>query len=438
MKWIAFSLLCLSCGSLFGAERAESITPFELKDYRGKTHKLIDFAETPLLVVAFSGIECPLAKLYSVRLNELADEFADDGVAFVGINSNQQDSVTELAAFARRHEVAFPLLKDPANRIADQFAAERTPEVYLLGPATDSGERKILYRGRIDDQYLVGGKVRSEPTREDLRLAIEETLAGKPVSVPMTEPIGCHIGRIKTPDTDAKVTYSNQIARLMRKRCVECHRDGDIAPFALTDYDEVVGWAEMIREVVEEQRMPPWHADPRHGHFANDRSLSEEEKKLLFDWIDAGAPEGDAKELPPPVEYVEGWQLPQEPDSIVYIRDEPFRVPAEGEVRYQYFRVDPGFEEDRWVSMAEILPGNRAVVHHVLVFVKPPGERLFRPGEEGKFLAAYVPGKRARVFPDGMAKRIPAGSELIFQVHYTPIGTPQARSQSSSWDLVFA
>ncbi len=408
----------------------KKVSEFALSDFRGKEHKLSDFSDHKLLVVAFLGTECPLVKLYAPRLVELAQQYQKQGVAFIGINSNSQDSITEIAAYARKHKIGFPLLKDSGNVVADQLGAVRTPEVFVL-----DAERVIRYWGRIDDQYGVG-YLRDKPQRKDLEIAVQELLADKKVTQAVTPSTGCHIGRVKVPRKDSAVTYSNQIARILQKRCVECHRDGEIAPFALTDYDEVAGWSEMIAEVVEEQRMPPWHADPRHGKFKNDRALTDEEKELIYQWVDNGAPEGNPHDLPDARQYVTGWQLPQEPDLVIPMRDEPYRVQAEGTVRYQYFRADPGFEEDRWVKAFQVLPGNRAVVHHILVFAGRPGQRNVAGGGALGYLAAYVPGLIAEPFPQGMAKKIPAGSQLVFQVHYTPIGTEQL--DKSMIGMVFA
>jgi hypothetical protein len=216
---------------------------------------------------------------------------------------------------------------------------------------------------------------------------------------------------------------------------VECHREGEIAPFALDSYDEAAGWADMVAEVVRENRMPPWHASPDHGSFANDRSMTPEEKQVLYDWAAAGAPQGDPAELPEPPQFVSGWQLPREPDMIIPVSPEPYSVPATGMVKYEYFTVDPQIVEERWLAAAELLPGNRAVVHHILCFTRPKGERGGIAAERG-FLVGYVPGARVQPFPPGMAKRIPANHELVFQVHYTPIGTPQL--DHSKLGLVFA
>ena len=408
----------LAAEELVETRIGKRVANFTLQDFRGKEHSLDDHRQSKLIVIAFLGSECPLAKLYGPRLQELAKSYERQQVAFLGINANCQDSITEIAAYARIHDITFPLLKDSGNHLADALTAVRTPEVFLLDQ-----ERKISYWGRIDDQYGVG-VVRKAPKRRDLKIAIDELLAGKEVTQPIQEAEGCFIGRIRKANEQSDVTYGNQISRILQKRCVQCHRPGEIAPFALQEYTEVVGWAETIAEVVKDERMPPWHASEKYGHFDNDRRLSDEEKELIYRWVENGAPQGDLSQLPAAKTYTVGWQLPKKPDLVLPIAKRSYRVPAEGVVRYQYFRIDPGFKEDKWIQAAELLPGNRAVVHHILAFAKGPGARSGSGGLDG-FLVGYVPGLVARPFPEGMAKRIAAGSELIFQVHYTPIGSEQ-------------
>ncbi|MEX0727019.1 MAG: redoxin domain-containing protein, partial [Planctomycetaceae bacterium] len=407
-----------------------TVANFTLEDFRGKEVSLGDFADRDVIVITFLGTECPLARLYTARLVQLHQEFSSQSVAFLAIDSNRQDSLTELAAHARDFGVEFPLLKDAGNKVADAIGATRTPEVFVLDKS-----RAIRYWGRIDDQYAVG-EGKPAPTSHDLKRAVEELLAGQEISQPHIPVEGCLIGRVRTPKEESAVTYSSHIAKIFQDRCVECHRAGEIAPFTLTDYDEVAGWAETIAEVVEKGRMPPWHADPEFGHFSNDRSMPAEEKELILAWVKNGAPAGDLSNLPAPREFTPGWQLRREPDVVLTMREVPYDVPAEGTVEYQYFTVDTKFTEDRYITAAEVVPGNRAVVHHVVVFVRPPenADRKF-PGDTG-FLVAYVPGLRMQPLPDGMAKRIPAGSQLLFQMHYTPIGTPQ--QDMSKLGLIFA
>jgi peroxiredoxin len=392
------------------------VEDFSLPELRGKTYSLGVFKTKKLVVVAFLGTECPLAKVYAPRLAAMAKEYAKKNVAFVGINSNAQDTLAEIAASAKEHGVEFPLLKDQDHKVADQFGAQRTPEVFVLDE-----ERLVRYYGRIDDQYGIGF-VRDKTNREDLRIALDELLAGKEVSQPHCPAVGCCIGRVRKGQPQGDVTWSNQVVRIVQTHCVECHRPGEVGPFSLLSYDDAAPWSDAIAEAVRENRMPPWHADPKFGKFSNDTRLSDEEKKHILEWAKDGAPEGDKAQLPPLRKFVAGWQLPREPDVVVPARKVPFKVPAEGTLDYQYFIADPGFKEDKWVQGVEIVPGNRAVLHHAIVFVKGRNARF----DEGEgFLACYVPGTRAQPFPPGMAKRIPAGAKLSFQMHYVTTGTPQ-------------
>ena len=419
---LSFCLAPIARGAESRSSVGTKVDKLSLADFRGKTHALTDYSDSKLIVLAFLGVECPLCKMYGPRLEELNKQYGPQGVTFLGIDSNRQDSLTEMAAYARQHGVEFPLLKDLNNAIADTVGAERTPEVFVLDK-----NRVVRYHGRIDDQYGFQsgtGYARPKIGRRDLGEALDELLAGKDVSQPMSETAGCLIGRVRPVTGKGDVTYSNQIARIFQNRCVECHREGQIGPFALSNYEEAAGWAPMIEEVVRNQRMPPWHANPHFGTFENDSSLTNEEKEQIYTWVANGAPEGDPKNLPEPRKFPGTYMMPFEPDAIIAMADEPFDVPAEGTVEYKYFRVDPGFKEDKWVKAAECLPDNRGVVHHIIVFIRPPAGTA-QGIEAFGHLTGYAPGTRPHILPDGMAKFVPAGSELIFQLHYTPNGTPQ-------------
>ena len=427
-------VVCLAQALLTAAEPEKEsrlgkpIANFELADFRGQPWSLAAVKDKPIIVVAFLGIECPLMQQYAPRLQQLHEQFADKGVELVVINSNQQDTLSELGHFAKHHSLKFPLLKDPANKVADQFHAERTPEVFVLDK-----ERKVRYHGRIDDQFGVGVS-RVKPQRLDLSVAIEELLAGKPVSVAETEPTGCFIGKILRPTGNVTVTYSKHIAPILNEHCVRCHRPGEIGPFALTNYEESVGWAEMMAEVIEQQRMPPWHANPKHGHFANDARLTDEQKQLIYRWVDEGAAEGDRKDLPPAPKFTAGWQI-GEPDQIVYMSEKDSEIPATGEVKYRYFFVDPKFTEDKWIQAAECRPGNPAIVHHIIVATRDGTGRGNDDLDSG-WLAATAPGAKPMILPPGLAKKVPAGSKFIFQMHYTPNG--KATTDRSCIGLKFA
>lgn len=416
---LSFTFVAVGAGFYSAADSpvGKSVADFSLSDAEGNEHALSDYADSKLLVVAFVGAECPLVKVYSHRLVELQKKFSTDDVVVLAIDSNQQDSLDDIAQFVDEQRISFPVLHDPQNKIADRFGATRTPEVFVL-----DAERKIRYQGRIDDQFEVGLQ-RAEPGRNDLAIAIDQLLAGKKVEVPETKVAGCIIGRVKQADATGDVTYSNQIVRVLERNCVECHREGEIAPFELTDYDEVAGWAETMVEVVDQGRMPPWFASPKYGEFQHERRMPEEDKQLLREWVDAGCPAGDAADLPTEA-YVS--QVSRAPlDEVYPMSDEPFMVPADGVVDYQYFAIDPGWKEDRWVTRVEAIPGERSVVHHILVFMRRPGAN-YAPIYPGELIGGFVPGMQPTDLPDGTAMRIPAGAKIVFQMHYTPNGTSQA------------
>lgn len=392
------------------------IENFALRDFRGKETSLADLADKKVVVVAFLGNDCPLARMYGAKLAELEKSLGRRGVGFLAINANVQDSLPAIAGFARNHKIEFPILKDPSGAVADRFGAVRVPEVFVL-----DAERVVRYQGRVDDQYG-RGVVKPKATRGDLVEAIEDLLAGREVKVPQTTAIGCFISRPRrSVAASSSVTYSKHIARILQEKCIECHRSGEVAPFPLTSYEEVAPWGETIREVVDSGRMPPWFANPEYGEFLHEGRLSEEEKQSIADWVEAGCPEGDKKDLPTPRQFVEGWGMP-EPDLVVKMSDKPFQVPATGVMDYIDFVVDPGWKEDKWLCGAEARPGNRAVVHHILVFLKKPG-KFYLPGLPGELIAAYAPGMKPTIATEGMGLHAPAGSKIVFQMHYTPNGT---------------
>jgi peroxiredoxin/mono/diheme cytochrome c family protein len=419
------------------AEESAAPISFSLKDVAGHNVALTDFRDKKAVAVVFTGTECPVSNYYVLRLKELHAKYAPKGVQFLAVNSNPQDSAEGVADHAKREGIPFLVLKDADQKVAELLHAERTPEVVLL-----DGHRTICYRGRIDDQFGVGFR-RPKPNRRDLAEALDEVLAGKPVSVARTQVTGCLIARSKKTAPSGKITYSNQIARLFQKNCQECHRPGEIGPFSLLTYGQAKGWADMIHETIDSGRMPPWYADPHYGKFANDRRLSKEDKETLLAWIAQGCPEGDEKDLPQPKEWHEGWWIGK-PDVVISMPKD-FMVPADGGkggVPYQYFSVPTNFTEDKWIQAAEARPGNRAVVHHIIAFVTEPANAK-RPSEGRRagrgdglgYLVGVAPGEEGLVLPPGMGKKIPKGASITFQMHYTPNGV--AQKDRSSLGLIF-
>jgi hypothetical protein len=259
-----------------------------------------------------------------------------------------------------------------------------------------------------------------------------------------------------------EVTFHKDVEPLLQARCQTCHRPGEAAPMSLLTYSEARPWAKAIKQAVLARKMPPWFADPAHGSFANDRRLSQQEIETLVAWADSGAKEGDPRTAPAPLTFTEGWAM-GEPDLVLEM-PEPYHVPASGTVDYTYFVVPTGFTEDRWVEQVEVRPGNKAVVHHVVMIVRPPGAKYVPEAPVGKayvppkrqsahkpdtgegalqggqggieIAGVYVPGGLPYVLKPGQARLIPKGSDLIFQMHYTTNG--KAGDDRSRAGFIFA
>ncbi|VTR99284.1 redoxin domain-containing protein [Tuwongella immobilis] len=424
----------------------QSVGDFELVDVRtGKPVARKDFGNRKAIAVIFMGTTCPINNAYLPRLNQYQRQFGDR-VQILGINSNSSDTVARAAEHATRNELQFPVLKDPSGAVALKFGATRTPEAFVI-----DATGVIRYHGRIDDQYGLtedGFDIKRISARtSELRDALEAVTAGKSVEVAETTVSGCYITRPPRPKATGQVTYFRHVAPLIQKHCQECHRSGQIGPMELTNYDQIAEWSEMVRDVISDERMPPWYADPKYGHFSNDRSMPAEDAATILKWIDDGCPKGDAKDAPPEKVYPQQEWTIGKPD-VVLTMPTAFPVPAEMPRRglpYQLFIIDPGFEKDMWVQAAEAKAGAPTVVHHILAFIAPPLSGVdpnipdfpFLPlVKNARVLCGTAPGDMPTVFPPGVAIKIPAGSKIIIQMHYTPNG--KAEKDLSSIGLIFA
>ena len=244
-------------------------------------------------------------------------------------------------------------------------------------------------------------------------------------------------GAASGPSTD-KVTFTRDVAPIFYNRCVECHRAGEVAPMSLITYNEARPWAKAIKQKVVDRSMPPWLASLENTHFKNDRRLFQKEIDTIAAWVEAGAPKGNDEDLPAPPKFEQGWAIGK-PDAVIAL-DEDVAVPADGVIPYKYLTVQTHFNEDKWVQAAEIRPGNRKVVHHIIVFVQEPGAKNELSGEgrggRGFKLCGFAPGEQPKTFPPGTARLIKKGSKLTFQMHYTPNG--EATTDRSYIGLIFS
>jgi hypothetical protein len=400
-----------------------------LRDLRGNRRALHDFKGYSALVLAFIGTECPVANLYLPELIELEKKYRAKKVQFLAIYANEQEDLDQVAAHAYDRDVPFLVLKDFRQKLADSVGVTRSPTVVVLG-----GDFTLRYRGRVDDRYGVSFR-RTKATRADLVQALDEVLAGKEVSLAETEADGCLLDRGPRKTTKTDITYNKHVASILQKRCQNCHRPDQAAPFSLLTYEDAVKRGRMIQEVTSQRRMPPWHADSRYGHFTNDRRLTQDEIDTLSAWVDAGMPRGNDKDLPKAIDWPKGW-VHGKPDLVLSMPEE-FEVPATGSLPYKYWIVDTNFAEDKWVRMAEARPGTPGVVHHIVVYVLRPGQKQpFLQDGTLSVLVGWAPGDLGLVCPPDTAFRVPKGAQLRFELHYTPNG--KAVKDRSSVGITFA
>ena len=258
------------------------------------------------------------------------------------------------------------------------------------------------------------------------------------------------------PQTNPAVpTFYRDVLPMLEKHCQSCHRPGEMA-FPLTTYAQAAAHASAVRESVAKKKMPPWLADPDYGHFANDPSLSQNEIKPLAMWGDGGAPAGDPPEAPPALRWAEGWNI--SPPDLVIEMSKPVTLAPKGDIDYTYEIVPTRFRKDRWVQMAELRPSSRQHVHHAVVYIRPPDSKWLRNAPVGvpfttasltdkkgprdthwtdsDILLVYAPGSSPEIWAPGMAKFIPAGSDLVIQMHYMAMG--HTATDRTGVGLVFA
>lgn len=398
-------------------------------------------------MIAFTSASCPISRKYAPTLAGLERDWSARGVTFVFIVCGTADAPERVRDHFARAGLHGRCLLDRGHALAAALDARTTTEVFVLDSA-----HTLVYRGAVDDQYGLSSAL-DAPRQRFLVEAIEATLAHDTPRVQATSAPGCvldvpraDVAAVAEKSRAIAPTYHDRISRIMQANCISCHRAGGVAPFALDTCASVAGRAAMIARVVERGDMPPWFAAPNgHGEspWANDRSLPPGDKEALLSWLRSDRPEGDPAHAPSTPTFDEqGWTLGT-PDAVFQV-PEPISVKATGTMAYRYERVPTSFDADRWVRGFEVRPTAREVVHHVLVFMVPPGNdtggpatRLRELADETRgYFAAYVPGNGAVMFPEGFARLLPRGATLVFQLHYTPNG--HATSDQTRLGLYFA
>lgn len=392
----------------------DSIGELKFKDIRGLNRSLTELGKKQAYVLVFTSTQCPLVKRSMPKLIDIDTRFGSRNVQVVAVNVGVDDTIRDMAAQAIEFEASFPFVKDTDLSCVRALGIDRTPEVAVL-----NADRVLVFRGRIDDQFRLGGS-RPDPSRRDLEEALNELLEGKKISVAETPVDGCLITHPQDVAKDGPVpTFYKDIAPVLNKRCVACHREGAAAPFALTTYSDAKAHAEMMSEVITDLRMPPWYAHSKPGQYQNDPSLTREERETVVRWVKSGRMEGDPKDAPElPAASTAKWRI-GEPDLVITMLDE-HQIPATGYIPYKEFLLPYVFINETWLEAIEIRPDNPSVVHHCnMAYVTSKGV-----GNE-TFITGHVPGGLPMDlgrFDNGVAYRIPALATLGLQVHYTTTG----------------
>ncbi len=392
----------------------DSIGELRFKDIRGLPRSMTDLGKKRAYVLVFTTTQCPLVRRTMPKLIDLDARFGPKDVQIVAVNVGAEDTIRDMAAQAIEFDAVFPFVKDTDLSCVKRLGVERTPEVVVL-----NADRQLVYRGRVDDQLRLGG-ARPEPTRRDLEEALQEVLAGRVVSVAETPVDGCLITAPEPLTTDRPApTFHKHVAPILNRRCVNCHRPSTAAPFSLLSFKDAAAQAEMLAEVVLDQRMPPWYAHAKHGKFQNDPSLTRNERDTLVRWVRSGRAEGNPQDAPAAPEFATSkWRI-GEPDLVITMLQE-HSIPATGFVPYRHLLLPHVFLGDTWLEAIEIRPDNPAVVHHCnMAYVTSKGV-----GQE-TFITGHVPGGQPMDlgrFNNGVAYLVPQFAALGLQIHYTPTG----------------
>ncbi len=403
-------------------ELNQKFIDFGLADHKGVFHQLSYYDDHAAVVLFVQGNGCPIVRNAFTDFEAVKKKFADQKVKFLMINSNIQDDRSAIKQEADEFKVQTPILVDDQQLVANMLDIRTTSETFLI----DMKSRRLKYRGPISDRLNYETQKQTAGSNH-LENAIHALLAGETIMEPARKAVGCKVTRLsdKMPED---LTYVQDVAPILKRKCAHCHQEGGIAPWAMKNYKTILGWSSMIANVINTKRMPPWHADREIGHFSNDLSLTTNEVQTITGWITGDMLRGDGDD---PLETikpnVQEWAL-GEPDYELEFK--PESIPATGIIDYRYQSFKIKVKKDVYVSAVEVQPDKTEVLHHVLATLEyPKGFQIDLDRKRGPWidgiLAAWAPGANPEVFPAGTGRIIPKGSTIHIQLHYTTNGRPQ-------------
>lgn len=402
---------------------------FALLDHLGNSHELRKYGDSRAIVLISTSTQCleNIEKLPKYRL--LRTTWEQQGVVFLGIDSAADDSLDEIRHMAQLHNFDLPILLDDSQLVAESLGLKKAGELVVLEP----NRFQILYRGGLDieaerarPEFNIEARTGTSFLAETLTAAVAGEVSAQDNTI-TAEADGCDLTfPAREQHANNVPDYGTEVAPILEAKCVTCHIEGGIAPFAMNSHMMVQGWSPMMKEVMMTKRMPPAQVDPSINHFTNARYVDPAELQTLIHWIDAGSPRGTSDIDPltliePPTSM---WQL-GEPDYIVEVP--AFTVPATGVLDYENVTINLPFEEDRWVKSVQHIPGDRRVLHHLLTYIVPAdyAEEIVEGENDSyrEFLEGYAPGKdEAVTYPENSGMFVPKGSAVQMSLHYTTFG----------------
>lgn len=399
------------------ANAGERVSDFSLVDAEGRFFQLSRHANQDA-VVLFAQDESRDMRKAAKDIAALAEQFAGQKVEFLMLDSTGRADKAELRKAAEKAGISLRVLIDDTQLVAEELGLSRALEVAILDPAA----KELVYRGALNDRFAEGKKAR-RASEHYVADALQAMMAGEEVTAQFAsngDAIDFASGELMS------VSYANDVAPILEQRCVTCHQEGGIAPFAMSSHQMVQGWSPMIRETLITKRMPPGQIDVEYTNdFHGVNHITVEETQKLVHWIDSGAKnEGNTDPLAELQTEVVKWGH-GEPDMIVDIP--PQTIPASGTVEYRNLVLPLDLPEDKWVKAVEFVAGDTTVLHHIIAWAQAPDNGSGRGGafgilNQGIGLGAYAPGNAINTYPEGAGFPLEQGSGLILQMHYTTSG----------------
>ena len=391
-----FVAAALSLGLSFSASATDRVGDFALLDHTGAFHQLSYYGDHDAVVILVNGGTSLADDGTVLALSNVARDFSGNAQFWV-LNPVSADSRLEVANRLQVAGAQMPVLMDESQMTAKSLGAKKLGEVLVINPAN----RELLYRGSVNG----------------LSAALLALPAQSP-AVGMAN-LGADIEYV-AHDT---ISYTKDIAPILEQNCVSCHRDGAIAPWSMSSHAMVKGWSPMMREVVMTRRMPPGQIDNHVGKPLKDvAGLSVEEQQKLIQWIDQGAPKDGTADPLAGLTFSDAKYSLGEPDIVLSVP--PQTIPATGVIDYRYVPVELNLDRDVWIRGIEFVPGDRQVLHHVITYLSSPADKsdVEEAEEQGQNLGGFAPGRQPDTFEDNSGRLIPAGSNLLLQMHYTTSG----------------